>query len=136
MLMRNLDPSNGLCNGTRLMVVDLKSNVILSRFIAGNNNNKCVIIPRITLTTTSNKFPFELNRKQFPIRLCYAMTINKSQGQTLNNIGIYLHNDIFLHGQLYVALSRATNPNNIIIYNTDNNKRIVKNPVYKSIFDN
>jgi ATP-dependent exoDNAse (exonuclease V) alpha subunit len=44
------------------------------------------------------------------------MTINKSQGQTMNHIGIYLPSEIFQHGQLYVALSRVRNPNNIIIY--------------------
>ena len=45
-------------------------------------------------------------RRQFPIRLSFALTINKAQGQTIPNVGIYLLDHVFSHGQLYVALSR------------------------------
>ena len=47
-------------------------------------------------------------RKQFPIQLCFAMTINKAQGQSWDVVGIDLRIPAFTHGQLYVALSRAT----------------------------
>ena len=39
--------------------------------------------------------------------MCFALTINKLQGQTLDFVGIYLKEPIFSHGQLYVAMSRA-----------------------------
>lgn len=52
-------------------------------------------------------FPFKLKRTQFPIRLSFAMTINKAQGQAIPNVGVYLSNSVFSHGQLYVAWSRG-----------------------------
>jgi ATP-dependent DNA helicase PIF1 len=60
-------------------------------------------------------FPFQFKRKQFPIRLSFAMTVNKSQGQTIPNVGVYLPASMFSHGQLYVAISRATSRTNIKI---------------------
>ena len=67
-----------------------------------------VFIPRIALTTTKDcHLPFTLTRKQFPIKPCYAMTINKSQGQTMTKIGIYLSQSVFTDGQLYVAMAKV-----------------------------
>jgi len=43
------------------------------------------------------------------------MTVNKAQGQTIPNVGVYLPEPVFSHGQLYVALSRATARSNIKI---------------------
>ena len=59
--------------------------------------------------------PFTLQRTQFPIKLCYSMTINKAQGQSFQKLGIYLPKPVFSHGQLYVALSRSTSFNGIHI---------------------
>jgi ATP-dependent DNA helicase PIF1 len=60
-------------------------------------------------------FPFQFKRKQFPIRLSFAMTVNKSLGQTIPNVGVYLPAPMFSHGQLYVAMPRATARTNIKI---------------------
>ena len=52
-----------------------------------------------------------LTRKQFLVRLSFAITINKSQVQIIPNLRIYLPRHVFSHGQLYLALSRGVSQN-------------------------
>ena len=74
----------------------------------GTHAGHIVFIPRIALTTTKDcHLPFTLTRRQFPIKPSYAMTINKSQGQTFTKVGIYRPQSVFTHGQLYLAMSRV-----------------------------
>ena len=121
MLLRNINPSIGLCNGTRLIIIELGVKIIEAIILTGSHCGTKVFIPRIVLTYHNNKWPFILKRRQFPIRICYCMTINKSQGQTLERVGLYLHDHVFTHGQLYVALSRVTSYNGIkILINKQN----------------
>ncbi|XP_020186773.3 uncharacterized protein [Aegilops tauschii subsp. strangulata] len=115
-LLRNIDPANGLCNGTRLVVRGFERNTIDAEIVIGQHAGRRVFLPRIPLCPSENgMFPFKFKRKQFPIRLSFAMTINKAQGQTIPIVGVYLPNPVFSHGQLYVALSRATAKRNIKI---------------------
>ncbi len=68
---------------------------------------------RIKFISDNRGLPFTFARKQFPLQLAYAMTVNKSQGQTLSHVGLHFANDVFSHGQLYVAFSRARAPTNV-----------------------
>ncbi len=80
LLLRNLNQSIGLCNGTRLIVKRLGHRVIEAEIITGNNVGKRVFIPRIIMFSSGTDWPFVLRRRQFPVRVAFAITINKSQG--------------------------------------------------------
>ena len=72
--------------------------------------------------------PFMPSRKQFPVKLCFAMTINKSQRQSLKYVGVDLRCPPFMHGQLYVALSRVTSLCGVSVLlpeNTDTTHNVV-----------
>ena len=116
MLLRNLDPPR-LCNGTCLQIVGQTNHVIQGVILGGQYGGETALIPRIPLIPT-NLF-LEFKRLQFPVRLAFAMTINKSQGQSLEVAGVDLSTPCFSHGQLYVALSRVGSPRGLHVYARD-----------------
>jgi ATP-dependent DNA helicase PIF1 len=81
--LRNLFPRKGLCNGTRIIISKLREYFIEVKIIGGQFHGEDRVIPRITLTADMGEGAWKHNRKQFPVRLCFAMTINKAQGQSL-----------------------------------------------------
>ena len=82
MLLRNLDPTNGLCNGTRLFVRHLYRNSIGAEVLDVSHAGNRVLTPKIMLRPSNVHLPFQLCRIQLPVPLAYSMTINKAQGQT------------------------------------------------------
>ncbi|KAL8148110.1 hypothetical protein AgCh_005453 [Apium graveolens] len=119
MLLRNLNPKKGLCNGTRLIVRRTYPFIIEALIITGNRIGDITYIPRINMSPADKTLPFMLKRKQFPIAVCYAMTINKSQGQPMKNVGLFLPKIVFSHGHFYVAVSRVTSPRGLKIVYVD-----------------
>ncbi|GKA64671.1 ATP-dependent DNA helicase PIF1-like protein [Tanacetum coccineum] len=136
MLLRNIDQPNGLCNGTRLQVLKLNRTSISAQIINGTHFGKKVIIPRLRITPTDKRLPLKIVRKQFPLSVSFAMTINKSQGQSLSNVGLYLPRPVFTHGQLYVVVSRVTSKKGLKVVVCDKDGNISKtttNVVYKEV---
>ncbi|KAG3193902.1 hypothetical protein PC128_g9825 [Phytophthora cactorum] len=137
MLIRNINTKEGLCNGTRLRVVSLRRNCMQAGIMGGAFAGKKVLIPRIALISKNSGFPFELRRKQFPVQVAFAMTINESQSQSIQILGLYLPGPVFSHGQFYVAVSRVTARQNITILAenpaTTEDGVYTKNIVYREI---
>jgi hypothetical protein len=130
-LVRNLDAASRLCNGTRLIIWHLAQRLIVAQIIGGAHARNIVNIPRIITTTNHSKWPFTLQRHQFPLQLAFTMTINKANGQTMKTVGIYLHELVFTHGQLYVTLSQATRVNDVSVFCP--NGRTTTNAVYTKL---
>ena len=133
MVLRNLDPSRGLCNGSRGILTRIQPHVLEIRLLGGDYHGTCTFIPRTTITPTAAQVGLAMKRRQFPIRLAFAMTINKSQGQSVRYVGLDLRTDVFAHGQLYVALSRCTSSQRIKALLRRADTRTASNIVYPEV---
>ncbi|KEH36616.1 PIF1-like helicase [Medicago truncatula] len=120
MLLRNMDQSLGLCNGTRLIITKMGKFVLEGRVISGSNIGEKVFIPRLSLTPSDNRIPFKFKRRQFPISVSFSMTINKSQGQSLEHVGVYLP------GGLKILIND----------DDDDDIDVASNVVYREVFRN
>jgi ATP-dependent exoDNAse (exonuclease V) alpha subunit len=112
-ILKNLDPVNGVCNDSRGVLTRFRNRVIEVELITRNHTTHKVFVPRINNYLTEEQVAFKFTRRQFPVRLSFAMTINKSQGQTVKHVGLDLRRPVFTHGQFYVGVSRVTSKLNI-----------------------
>ena len=141
MLIRNLNPAEGHCNGVKYVVNNLLDRVIEVTSVSGSNPGSKLFVPRIIMDNKDSTLPFSMRRRQFPLKPAFAMTANKSQGQTLLRVGIYLGRDFFSHGQLYVALSRCGNRAGIKILSRVCKKEgfdgsVMRNCVFREVLSN
>ncbi|KAL4562256.1 hypothetical protein LXL04_034454 [Taraxacum kok-saghyz] len=133
--------ARALINEHPLIVPYVKKlpHVIDAEIAVGQHAGKMVFLPRIPLSPSDDDmFPFKLRRKQFSVRLCFAMTINKAQGQTIPNVGVYLPEPVFSHGQFYVVLSRGISRGNTKVLvksveKTNVDEVYTSNVVYKEV---
>ena len=114
-LIRNLDVKRKHCNGTRYIIKEMHSNLIVAEKLSGGPDST-LLIPRIPHISKDTSFPVPFRRIQFPVLVAYYMTINRAQGQTLTRSGIYLPRSVFSHGHLYVAFGRNGDPDETFIY--------------------
>ncbi|MBW0464264.1 hypothetical protein O181_003979 [Austropuccinia psidii MF-1] len=109
-LLQNLNTSKGLVNGTRLLVCKISKHALSCKIMTGTRRGQDVGITKIKLTYEDDeKLGITFTRYQLPITLPLVITINKSQGQSFDTVGVYSETSVFSHGQLYVALSRSRN---------------------------
>jgi hypothetical protein len=143
-LLRNM--SDGLMNGTRLILLEDRPNVLVCRVLNGSGSGRTVYLPRFVFTHEGPDQPLKWTRRQFPVKPCYAMTINKSQAQTLRAASVCLVQiaddgvggivveaaEAFAHGQLYVGLSRCGDPDRMCVYETA--ERIASNTLWNVVY--
>ncbi|KAM3289955.1 hypothetical protein P3S67_018244 [Capsicum chacoense] len=139
MLLRNIGQSSGLCNGTRLIITRIGNWVIEAKVLSGKTIRQKVFIPRMSLTPSDLRISFKFQRRQFSIVVSFSVTINKSQGQSLSYVGLYLKKTVFTYGQLYVALLRVTRRQGLKILTYDDEGEVSKeatNVVFKEVYRN
>ena len=108
--------------------------MLVVQLLIGEHAEKKVFIPRISNQPTEDQVAFKFTRKQFPVRLCFAMTINKSQGQSVKHVGLDMRSPVFTHGQFYVGVSRVTSRNNIkVVWDEKEEVEKTKNIVFNEV---
>ena len=83
---------------------------------------------RMKMNSSKNRWPFQMQRRQFPVVVSLAMSINKSEGQSLKQVDFYLPKPIFSHRQFYVVLSWVKSAHGLI-WKFSSPMKITSNPL-------
>jgi len=80
------------------------------KLLTGAQKGRVVMLPRCSIPVSQDNsgLPFAFTRVQFPLIPAYCVSVHKSQGQTLDKVGMFMEYPVFAHGQLYTALSRTS----------------------------
>ncbi|KAF1866204.1 hypothetical protein Lal_00024202 [Lupinus albus] len=127
MLLRNLDQSEGLCNGTRLIVTQIANHVLEAKIMSED----------VTVSLT-HSMAFQVYKKTISYN-CFICYDNQQISRTisLESVGLYLPKLVFSHGQLYVAISMVKSKKGLKILIHDKNDIPLKstsNVVYKEFY--
>jgi ATP-dependent DNA helicase PIF1 len=147
LLTTNLSFVDGACNGTRLIldsIVNREHRTLLAcRIMNGPGAGKTILINRIDVIQAGSAvsggrgLPWPWVRRAFPVKLAFCCTINKSQGQTLETVGILLTKPVFTHGQAYVAASRVGDAKSVFFFipkaKESRGRRLTRNVVYHEV---
>lgn len=123
MLLRKIDQTCGLYNGTKLVVKHFGKHIVKVVVVSGTNVGiKILFHEWHWVHQIQECFLWKFKRKQLHLIVWIAMTINKSQIQSLYRVGLYLPQPVFIYEQFYVAISRATSKKeglNLLICNKE-----------------
>lgn len=129
----------GLCNGIRMIITRLGKYFLEANVMFGSNVGDKVFIPRLYLTPSDSRNPLKFQRRQLHLVVSFTMSINKSQGQSLKHVGVYLPTSVFSYDQLYIVISRVTSRKSLNIMLTGDDGEdiyLTSNVVYRKVFRN
>jgi PIF1-like helicase len=111
-LMLNIDKREGLVKGALAYVVHMGKHTVTIKLAPNKDNRRPVpndtwVLSRLCFTFQPRKIPIKVNRYQIPLRLAWASTVHRVQGDDLKKVLVDLRHPFFAHGQLEVAISRG-----------------------------
>jgi hypothetical protein len=98
MVLHNINPSEGVCNGSRGIITCMAHCVLELQLPGGDNDGQLVFLPRIKCYPTTAELPYQLCHLQFAVQNAFSMSVNKAQGQSLRYVGLDFHSPVFTHG--------------------------------------
>lgn len=116
MLLRNLTPDEGLCNGTYLQLTHIGRFIPGGQIWGGRHQGEKRLFPRIIISTAEWELQWIVSRRQVPIRFCFTTTVKNPQDQPLHTVGVDLHSLCSTNGQSSAALSRVADISSLCVF--------------------